>query len=43
MAEAIRGLVRQPLPSSRARPGMLDGLDKIIALAKPILSVNAYR
>lgn len=43
MAEAIRALVHQPLPSSRVRPGMLDGLDKIIALAKPILNVNAGR
>ena len=43
MAEAIRALVHQPLPSSRARPGMLDGLEKIIALAKPILNVNACR
>ena len=43
MAEAIRALAHQPLPSSRARPGMLDGLEKIIALAKPILNVNACR
>ena len=43
MVEAIRTLVHQPLPSSRARPGMLDGLEKIIALAKPILNVNACR
>jgi len=43
MAEAIRGLVHQPLPSSRARPGMLDGLENIIALAKPILGVHAYQ
>jgi predicted glycosyltransferase len=43
MAEAIRGLADQPRPSSRARPGMLDGLEKIIALARPILNVNACR
>jgi len=43
MAEAIRALVHQPLPSGRARPGLLDGLEKIIALATPILNVNASR
>ena len=43
MAEAIRALAHQPLPSSRSRPGMLDGLEKIIALAKPIFNVNACR
>ncbi len=43
MAQAIRALIDQPLPSSRARPGLLDGLDKIIALAKPILNVNVCR
>ncbi len=43
MAGAIRGLAHQPLPSSRAQPGMLGGLEKIIALAKPILKVPAYQ
>ena len=41
MATAIRALVDQPLPSSRARPGMLDGLDKIVALVEPMLRVMA--
>lgn len=41
MAAAIRALVDQPLPSSRARPGMLDGLDKIVALVEPMLRAMA--
>jgi len=41
MAAAIHGLISQPLPSSRARPGMLNGLDQIVALAEPMLSVTA--
>lgn len=34
MAAAIRGLAQQPLPSTRALPGMLDGLDIICARAR---------
>jgi len=43
MAQAIRGLVNQPRPSSLTHPGMLDGLEKIVALATPILKVHALQ
>jgi predicted glycosyltransferase len=42
MAAAIRALDTQPLPSSLARPGMLDGLDKIVALVEPMLSAMVH-
>jgi predicted glycosyltransferase len=35
MAAAIRALPTQPRPSSRALPGMLDGLDVVTARARP--------
>lgn len=39
MARAIRGLASQPVPSSRAPAGLLDGLEKIIDLARSLLKV----
>lgn len=38
MAKAIRELACQPPPSGRAPPGFMDGLDKIIELAKALLA-----
>jgi predicted glycosyltransferase len=43
MAKAIRSLASQPLPSRRARPGLLGGLDKIVALVEPMLCVTVDR
>lgn len=37
MAQAIRGLASQPPPSRRAPAGLLDGLEKIIELARSLL------
>ena len=37
MAQAIRGLSSQPRPSLRAPDGLLDGLEKIIELARSLL------
>lgn len=43
MATAIRSLASQPLPSCRAHPGLLDGLNKIVALTKPMLGLTVDR
>ena len=39
MASAIRGLASQSPPSGHAPPGFMDGLERIIALAKSLISV----
>jgi predicted glycosyltransferase len=39
MADAIRGLVHQNRPSGRAPASFMDGLEKIIVLAKSLLKV----
>lgn len=43
MAAAIRALGAQPQPSHNARPGMLDGLQEIVALAGRLLEPAYYR
>ena len=40
MAKAIRDLASQSPPSDHAPPGFMDGLDKIIALARALISTT---
>ena len=39
MAKAIRGLASQTPPSRHAPAGFMDGVEKIITLAKSLLKV----
>lgn len=41
MVEAIRGLARQPRPSAISVPGLLDGLDRIVARADMTRALRA--
>ena len=41
MAEAIRNLPSQPRPSSALLPGMLEGLERVVELARPHLRGEA--
>ena len=40
MAKAIRDLASQSPPSDHAPPGFMDGLDKIIALTRALISTT---